>query len=103
MEPGYEKFELVHVIKAFRLVDSESYERVYWRRDGAALAPGYYVVNWSSRVAKRAFDEDAIFCGPFRERADALDNLERLRERYDAAADGAHQLPAARTRTTALE
>lgn len=77
METGYDAFELVHVIKPFRLVDAESYERVYWRRDGVALASGYYVVRWPSRVANGVFNEDAIFRGPFRERADALDNLAR--------------------------
>ena len=102
MESGYDELELVHVIKPFRLVDSESYERVYWRRDGVALAPGYYVVSWPFGVAKRMFNEDAIFRGPFRDRADALDGLERLRVRRDAAASGARQLPAVRTRTTAL-
>jgi len=75
MEPDYDEVELVHVIKPFRLVDAESYERAYWRRDGVALAAGYYVVSWPSRAAKRAFNEDAIFRGPFRERAEALDNL----------------------------
>jgi hypothetical protein len=75
MEPGYDEFELVHVIKPFRLVDSESYERVYWRRDGIALASGYYVVSWPFGAAKRTLNEDAIFRGPFRQRADALDNL----------------------------
>ena len=103
MEPGYDAFELVHVIKPFRLVDSESYERVYWRRDGVALAFGYYVVSWPFGAAKRMFNEDAIFRGPFRERADALDNLERLRVRRDAAATAARPLPAMRTRTPALQ
>jgi hypothetical protein len=102
MEPAYDAFELVHVIKPFRLVDAESYERLYWRRDGVALASGYYVVRWPSRVAKRAFNEDAIFRGPFRERAEALGNLERLRVRHEAAAGVARRLPAERTRTAAL-
>ena len=102
MEAGYDAFELVHVIKPFRLVDSESYERVYWRRDGVALAPGYYVVRWRSRVAKRAFNEDAIFRGPFRERAEALGILERLRVRHEAAASICRRLPAQRTRTAAI-
>lgn len=71
MERGYDEFELVHVIKPFRLVDAESYERVYRRSDGAALANGYYIVSWSPRARQRAFDENAVFQGPFRERARA--------------------------------
>jgi hypothetical protein len=66
-----EDLELVHVIRPFRLIDSESYEHVYWRRDGVALAPGYYVVSWPRRARDRRFNEDAEFRGPFRARAQA--------------------------------
>jgi hypothetical protein len=84
MEHGYDELELVHVIKPFRLVDAESYERVYWRSDGTALANGYYVVSWSPRVRHRTFDESAVFQGPFRDRGRALLTLERLRASRDA-------------------
>jgi len=70
--------EVVHVIKPFRLIDAESYEHVYWRRDGVALAPGYYVVSWPRRTRDHRFNENAAFRGPFRERAQARAQLEQL-------------------------
>ena len=69
--------EVVHVIKPFRLVDAESYERVYWRRDERALEPGYYVVSWPRRAELGRFDERAAFRGPFPARRAALEALER--------------------------
>ncbi len=81
MEHDYEDFELVHVIKPFRLVDEESYERVYWRRDGVALVPGYYVARWPRGAAVRRFDEDTLYNGPYRERGAAQAALERMRSR----------------------
>lgn len=79
MEPYYDDFEVVRVIKPFRLVDAESYERAYWRRDGVALPMGYYVARWPQETAVRRFDEDTLFSGPYRGRAAALDAAERLR------------------------
>jgi hypothetical protein len=81
VEDGYEEIEVVHVIKPFRLVDSESYERVYWRRDGVALAPGYYVVRWSHAATVHRFDEDTSFSGPYMQRSAAYAAAERLRAR----------------------
>ena len=84
MERDYEDFELVHVIKPFRLIDSESYERLYWRRDGVALVPGYYVATWPRWAEARLFNEDTVFRGPFRERGAAQQTLERMRGRVQA-------------------
>ncbi len=77
MERSYEDFEVVHVIKPFRLVDADSYERAYWRRDGVALALGYYVTHWLEPGAHR-FDEETLFNGPYPDRRAAQDALERL-------------------------
>lgn len=74
-------YEVVHVIKPFRLIDAESYEKVYWRRDGVALAEGYYVVSWKTPNRRRLFNEDAAFRGPFRTRVDALAAARQLKKR----------------------
>ena len=93
MEWETDKYEVVHVIREFRLVDAESYERVYWRRDGVPLARGYYVVSWPARAKTRMFNEEARFRGPFRNRREAQLRLEQLRLRLGAQrtqASGAH-------------
>ncbi len=64
--------EIVHVISDCRLIDAESYERLYWRRDGKGLAPGYYVVRWRADATGHRFNEDAEFEGPFARRENAL-------------------------------
>ena len=84
MEQETDKYEVVHVIREFRLVDAESYERVYWRRDGVPLARGYYVVSWPARARTRMFNEDARFRGPFRNRREAQLRLEQLSDRLGA-------------------
>lgn len=71
MEAQYDDFEVVSVIHHFKLVDSESYERLYRRRDGVPLLPGYYVVNWPTTVIRRRFNEEAIFFGPYESRKGA--------------------------------
>jgi len=88
MESSYDDVEVVRVIKPFRLVDAESYERAYWRRDGVALVSGYYVARWPREAVVRRFDEDTLFSGPYRERAAALAAAERLRARQAAARAG---------------
>lgn len=65
--------EMVKVFKPFRLIDAESYEHTYWRRDGVPLANGYYVVIWPGSASAGRFDEDAVFRGPFRDRKAAED------------------------------
>lgn len=77
--------EIVRVIKPFRLIDAESYERAYWRRDGQALAVGFYVVAWPNLARAGVFNEDARFRGPYADR--------------QAAVDAAHQATQRRVRT----
>ncbi len=67
------ELELVRVIKPFRLVDAESYEHTYWRRDGVPLANGYYVVSWPVGDCAGRYDEGAEFRGPYRDRKAAED------------------------------
>jgi len=74
--------ELVTVVTHARLVDAESREQVYWRRDGTGLAPGFYVVTWPPGAARHAFNEDAHFSGPFRTEQAAEEALERATERW---------------------
>lgn len=78
MEARSADYEVVHVISEFRLLDEESYERVYWRRDGKSLSPGYYIVNWGPGTVRRKFDEAAEFRGPYRIEADARAAARRL-------------------------
>jgi hypothetical protein len=63
--------ELVRVIKPFRLLDPESYERQYRRNDGAALAPGFYVVIWPAGTEPGRYSEQVVFRGPYREHGTA--------------------------------
>lgn len=63
-----ERQEIVRVIKPFRLIDAESYERAYWRRDGQALALGFYIVDWPERAQPGVFNEEARFRGPYADR-----------------------------------
>ena len=74
-------FEVVRVISECRLVDEESFEHVYWRRDGKPLAQGYYVVSWPPRARVGRFNEDAVFRGPCRQRTEAFAALEELAAR----------------------
>ena len=69
-------FEVVRVISECRLVDEESFEHVYWRRDGKPLAQGYYIVSWPPGARVGRFNEDAVFRGPYRQRTEALAALE---------------------------
>jgi hypothetical protein len=78
MEADYANYEIAHVIRGFRLFDSESYERHYHRPDGQSLSPGYYVVNWPKSARIKRFDEQAIFRGPFGDRHEAEAAIGRL-------------------------
>jgi hypothetical protein len=69
------------VISESRLVDDHSNEHVYWRRDGRPLAPGYYLVSLPAGTARRRFNEDAAFRGPYRQRTDALTERATLASR----------------------
>lgn len=80
-EPRADGFEIVQVIGGFKLLDEVSHERIYWRRDGAPLAPGFYFVKVTAGISARKFNEDAVFRGPFRRRQDAGDALQRFKVR----------------------
>jgi hypothetical protein len=81
MQSPANRFEMVRVTGECRLLDADSVEHVYWRRDGKALAVGHYVVGWPPGIVGRRFNEDAIFHGPFRLRIEAETSLEELRAR----------------------
>lgn len=81
-EPRDDRFEIVQVIGGFKLLDGMSRERIYWRRDGAPLAPGFYFVKVAAGIVARKFNEDAVFRGPFRRRQEAEDALQRFKMRF---------------------
>lgn len=58
--------EVVYVIDAEHLVDSESYQRDY--RCGHPLAPGCYVVHWTRLMDPPRYDEAVEFIGPYASR-----------------------------------
>ena len=59
-------YEVVRVIDARSLVDSESYQRTYRRRGGKPLAPGFYVVLWPDPDVRPHYeDAHTEFVGPF--------------------------------------
>jgi len=68
--------EIVRVISHCRLIDSQSEEHIYWRRDGQGLVAGYYVVTWPAGIVLRCFDQHAVFQGPFQSPADAQPALD---------------------------
>jgi hypothetical protein len=68
-------FQIVRVIGECRLIDEESFEHLYWRRDGKPLALGYYVVSWPPGAKAGRFHEDAVFRGPYADRAQALASI----------------------------
>jgi len=78
MQSRANPFEIVHVTGECRLLDADSVEHVYWRRDGKPLSVGHYVVGWPPGTVGRRFHEDAIFHGPFRLRIEAEAALEEL-------------------------
>jgi len=98
VEPDNGNFEVVRVISEFRLLDAESCEHTYWRRDGKGLAAGWYFVNWPRGTVARRFNEDALFRGPFklRDEAQAAVAVEcsRLRLRAAVTQRSANSAPA---------
>ena len=61
--------ELVKILDEKCLIDSESYQRSYQTR--AWLLPGYYIGIWKGDVARRAYDDNAQYFGPYDARSDA--------------------------------
>ena len=70
--------EVVFVIDAERLIDSESYQRRY--RCTRPLVPGCYVVQWNRPQERPRYDESAEFRGPYASR--------RMAERAALRPDG---------------
>ena len=64
-------FEIVHVITATQLIDSESYQRTLGSIHVNRLQPGFYVVLWPLGVDVPRYDENAEFVGPFESRVSA--------------------------------
>jgi len=74
--------ELVTVVSHARLVDGESQERVYWRRDGKGLTPGCYVVSWRPGLPRYTFNEEAEFVGPLRTDQEVEEALQAAAARW---------------------
>jgi len=64
-------FEIVHVITATQLIDSESYQRNLGTTHVNRLQPGFYVVLWASGDSGPRYDGSAEFVGPFESRVSA--------------------------------
>ncbi len=58
--------EVVYVIDAEHLVDSESYQRNY--RSEQPLKPGCYVAHWTHPADPPRYDEAVEFSGPYASR-----------------------------------
>lgn len=69
--------EVVWVFDQFKLIDAESYEHSYARKNRRPLSRGYYIVVWPKGVNGRLFDEDALFHGPYSSRQHAELTLEQ--------------------------
>ena len=72
-------YEIVHVINARHLIDSESYQRALEAEQIGRLQPGFYVVLWPVQAAGSHYDASAEYVGPFptrhaAERAHAMIN-----------------------------
>lgn len=69
-ENGYA--EVVWAQDDFRLVDAESYERIYTTQNGRPLSSGYYVARWPAGTHNPHFlHTDLIFVGPYPTRREA--------------------------------
>lgn len=72
------RFEVVYVLSDFHLLDANSRQRAYTRRDGVPLAEGHYFVCWPPGSDSSRFDTNAAFHGPFMRLRDAITNMSRL-------------------------
>ena len=64
-------YEIVHVINARYLIDSESYQRAFEGAQVGRLQPGFYVVFWPGGAASSRYDHRADYIGPFATRRQA--------------------------------
>ncbi len=67
--------EVVNVIDAMHLTDSESYQRTFEPDQAGRLQPGYYLVLWKDEIEVSRFDAQADYVGPFPTRRVAEDVL----------------------------
>jgi len=72
-------YEVVYVIDERSLVDSESYQHPYRRRD-KPLEPGFYIVVVPDPEEPPRYDESAEFIGPFESAAVARAAMEGPRQ-----------------------
>jgi len=70
-------YQIVEVLSECRLLDGARHEKVYWRRDGRCLEPGFYIVTEPPGTSER-FYEDALFRGPYTKRECAEAALQEL-------------------------
>ena len=73
-------FEVVYVLGDFHLLDAESFQRTYTRRDGKTLLEGHYFVCWPPGSDTSRFGTETVFHGPFMRRRDAITNMYRLQD-----------------------
>ena len=66
-------YEIVHVINATHLIDSESYQRAFDGAQVGRLKPGFYVVMWTGGASSSRYDHRADYIGPFATRRQAED------------------------------
>ena len=64
-------YEIVHVINATHLIDSESYQRAFDGAQVGRLKPGFYVVLWPDEATSSRYDHRADYIGPFATRRQA--------------------------------
>lgn len=80
--------EVVWVYEQFRLIDPESYQRVYSRKNGRPLAKGFYIVSWPKGRGDQAYGNEAAFHGPYLNRKEAEASAEMFQDlllRVDSA------------------
>jgi hypothetical protein len=58
-------YEIVHVIDAGHLIDSESYQRSIEPEKAGRLPPGFYIVQWPQPARRFFYDSSASYIGPF--------------------------------------
>lgn len=68
--------EVVWVYERFKLLDPESYQRTYTRKNGRPLAKGFYIVSWPRGKSDRFYGDEAVFHGPYSVRKVAEVNAE---------------------------
>jgi len=87
-------YEIVHVIDATYLIDSESYQRAFEPEVIGRLAPGFYVVLWPHGTASR-YDAGADYLGPYGTRQTAEDAHALITSAARIAEREAAELPSA--------